>query len=246
MTAPKIIIALDLDNLSQLNELISKLTPELCVLKIGKAMFTAKGPEFVRALINKGFKIFLDLKFHDIPNQVAHAVVEAAKLGVWMVNVHALGGKQMMLAAKQALDAYQSEQPNNNRPLLIAVTILTSHDLSDISEIGLVGTPEENVLRLAKLAKNCGLDGVVSSAQEAGLIKSDSNCGKDFITVTPGIRLETDLKQDQKRTMTPKAAIELGANYLVIGRPITGATNPMAVIHAINQSISLSHEVNDA
>jgi orotidine-5'-phosphate decarboxylase len=235
---PKIMIALDLDNIAQLDQLLTKLTPQDCILKIGKAMFVAKGPEFVRGLINKGFKIFLDLKFHDIPNQVANAVVEAAKLGVWMVNVHALGGKNMMLAAKQALDRYFAEK--GSRPLLIAVTILTSQDGSDLQEIGLQGTVEENVLRLAKLAKYCGLEGVVCSAQEAHLIKLESNSGKDFITVTPGIRLETDNTQDQKRIMTPKAAVELGADYLVIGRPITGATDPLAVITAINQSITLS------
>ena len=240
MNNQKIIVALDLDNVNQLNNLLNKLTPEDCVLKIGKAMFAAKGPEFVRYLIDKGFKLFLDLKFHDIPNQVAHAVVEAAKLGVWMVNVHALGGKQMMLAAQQALDAYQLEQ--GKRPLLIAVTILTSHDLSDLHEVGLSGTVEENVLRLAKLAQNCGLDGVVCSAHEAHLIKLAQNCGKNFITVTPGIRLETDEHQDQKRIMTPRAAVELGADYLVIGRSITGATDPMKTIQTINQTI-LSAEV---
>lgn len=235
MASPKIIVALDLENFSQLEKFLAKLSPQDCILKIGKAMFAAKGPEFVRMLIQRGFKIFLDLKFHDIPNQVAHAVIEAAKLGVWMVNVHALGGKQMMLAAKKALEVYQSEQ--GHRPLLIAVTILTSHDGLDIQEIGLQGTVEENVLRLAKLAKHCQLDGVVCSAKEAKLIKSTENCGKDFITVTPGIRLETDASQDQKRIMTPLAAVELGADYLVIGRPITGVSDPIAVMTAINQSI---------
>lgn len=235
MTTPKIIVALDLENASQLDGLLAKLSPQDCILKIGKAMFVAKGPEFVRLLIQRGFKIFLDLKFHDIPNQVAHAVVEAAKLGVWMVNVHALGGKQMMLAAKKALDIYQAEQ--GHRPLLIAVTILTSHDGLDIQEIGLQGTVEENVLRLAQLAKQCQLDGVVCSAQEAALIKAPENCGNHFVTVTPGIRLETDASQDQKRIMTPSAAIELGADYLVIGRPITGADDPMSVVTTINQSI---------
>ncbi len=238
MNVPNIIIALDLDNIEQVEKLLSQLTPQDCILKIGKALFTAKGPSFVRGLIDKGFKIFLDLKFHDIPNQVAHAVVEAAKLGVWMVNVHALGGSNMMRAAQQALEAYALE--HGHRPLLIAVTILTSHDLADLLEIGLTGPVENTVLKLAQLAKNCGLDGVVCSAQEASLIKAEKNCGKNFITVTPGIRLETDKSQDQKRIMTPKAAIELGANYLVIGRPITGAKDPMAVIQAINQSISVS------
>lgn len=235
MHPSKIIVALDLDNATQLDELLAKLSPQDCILKIGKAMFAAKGPAFVQMLIQRGFNIFLDLKFHDIPNQVAHAVTEAAKLGVWMVNVHALGGKQMMLAAKKALDIFESEQ--GHRPLLIAVTILTSHDGSDIQEIGLQGTVKENVLRLAKLAKQCELDGVVCSAQEAELIKAIENCGKDFITVTPGIRLETDASQDQKRIMTPQAAIKLGADYLVIGRPITGANDPMSVVTAINQSI---------
>lgn len=235
MTTPKIIVALDLENASQLEKLLNKLSPQDCILKIGKAMFVAEGPEFVRTLIQRGFKIFLDLKFHDIPNQVAHAVVEAAKLGVWMVNVHALGGKQMMLAAKRALEAHQAEQ--GHRPLLIAVTFLTSHDELDIQEMGLPGTIKENVLRLAKLAKECEFDGVVCSAQEAQLIKAAENCGNNFITVTPGIRLETDASQDQKRIMTPCAAVELGADYLVIGRPITGANDPMSVVTAINQSI---------
>ncbi len=236
MATSKIIIALDLENASQLDALLAKLSPQDCILKIGKAMFAAKGPAFVQMLIQQGFDIFLDLKFHDIPNQVAHAVIEAAKLGVWMVNVHALGGKQMMLAAKKALDIYQSE--HGKRPLLIAVTILTSHDALDIQDIGLQGTVKDNVLRLAKLAKQCELDGVVCSAQEAALIKASENCGQNFITVTPGIRLDMDASQDQKRIMTPEAAIELGADYLVIGRPITGANDPMSVVTAINQSIT--------
>jgi orotidine-5'-phosphate decarboxylase len=235
MHTPKVIIALDLDNIDNLDKLLLVLTPKECILKIGKALFAAKGPMFVRELITKGFKVFLDLKFHDIPNQVGNAVVEAAKLGVWMVNVHALGGRQMMQTAKLALDKYQAE--HGSRPLLTAVTILTSHDKSDLMDIGLEGTVEDNVLRLAKLAKNCGLDGVVCSAQEASLIKSESHCGSNFITVTPGIRLETDEHQDQKRIMTPNEAISLGADFLVIGRPITGAKDPLAVLQTINQAI---------
>lgn len=235
MNIPKIIVALDLNYPDQLDKLLTQLTPEECVLKIGKAMFLAKGPAFVEGLIQKGFNIFLDLKFHDIPNQVANAVLEAAKLGVWMVNVHALGGKQMMLAAKEALEAYAVEK--GKRPLLIAVTILTSLDSSDLNEVGLMGSVEENVIRLAKLTKECGLDGVVCSAQEAALIKDPKQCGQNFITVTPGIRLETDLHQDQKRMMTPKEAIQAGADYLVMGRPITGSKDPISVIRAINQSI---------
>jgi orotidine-5'-phosphate decarboxylase len=236
MNTPKVIIALDLDNIDNLEKLLLVLTPKDCILKIGKALFVAKGPEFVRELITKGFKIFLDLKFHDIPNQVGNAVVEAAKLGVWMVNVHALGGKQMMQTAKLALDKYEAEK--GTRPLLIAVTMLTSHDKSDLIDIGLEGTVENNVLRLAKLAKSCGLDGVVCSAQEASFIKSETNCGKNFITVTPGIRLETDAHQDQKRIMTPQEAVVLGADYLVIGRPITGAKDPLSVLQTINQAIA--------
>lgn len=235
MSLPKIMVALDLDNIAQLDNLLEKVTPNECILKIGKALFVSKGPEFVKKLIQKGFKIFLDLKFHDIPNQVSNAVLEAAKLGVWMVNVHALGGKQMMLAAKKALQSY--EQENGTRPLLIAVTILTSHDESDLVDIGLSGSVEENVLRLAKSAKNVGLDGVVCSAQEARLIKLPENCGKEFITVTPGIRLETDDNQDQKRIMTPQQAVALGADYLVIGRPITGAKDPLVTLHSIHLSL---------
>jgi orotidine-5'-phosphate decarboxylase len=226
---PKIIVALDYPDADSALGFAARVTPDLCRLKVGKELFTAAGPALVQALMAKGFDVFLDLKFHDIPNTVAQAVRSAARLGVWMVNVHASGGRKMMLAARDAL----SNEPH--RPLLIAVTVLTSMDGADLAEIGL-SEPAVQVPLLAKLALDCDLDGVVCSAQEASILKN--LCGKDFKLVTPGIRPAGTAAGDQSRIMTPEAAMAQGADYLVIGRPITQSADPIATLEAINASLA--------
>ena len=231
MFDPKIVIALDFDQLNLAKNFVDKLDPSLCKLKVGKEMFTYFGPEFVKYLVNRGFKVFLDLKFHDIPNTVSKACIAAADMGVWMVNVHASGGPVMMEQARIGLESFGAQ-----KPLLIAVTVLTSMDRAQLLSIGLTNTPEQQVLRLAKLTRDAGLDGVVCSAQEASMLKQD--IAKDFILVTPGIRPEGSHKGDQIRVMTPKAAIVAGSDYLVIGRPITQASDPLATLIEINNSIN--------
>jgi orotidine-5'-phosphate decarboxylase len=226
---PKVVVALDFPKESLALSFVEQLEPNLCRLKVGKELFAIGGPQLVEKLVGKGFDVFLDLKYHDIPNTVAMACKAAAELGVWMLNVHALGGRRMMEAAKEAV--MQCEQP----PLLIGVTVLTSMEQSDLAEIGLPGTPKENVLRLAGLAKSSGLDGVVCSAQEASAIRSQ--LGDDFCLVTPGIRPANSAGDDQRRIMTPAQAMEAGSSYLVVGRPITQAANPVAVLKSINDSI---------
>jgi len=218
-------VALDFQSEQQAINLIKQLDPNKCRLKIGKEMFTHYGPKFVKGLIEKDFDVFLDLKFHDIPNTVAGAVQAASKLGVWMVNVHALGGLKMLQAAKNAIN--NSEK----KPLLIGVTILTSMDQQELVHIGLTGDSQSNVLRLAGLCHQAGLDGVVCSAQEAPLLRKEF--GDDFILVTPGIRLNNSKTDDQQRIMTPKAAVNNGADYLVMGRPITKAINPIQTLDEI-------------
>lgn len=199
-------------------------------IKSGEGAFALGGPEFVKQLIARGFDVFLDLKYHDIPNTVAKACQAAAEMGVWMVNVHALGGRKMMMAAKEAIDSC------DHQPKLIAVTILTSMETEDLAEVGLTGTPQQNVLRLARLAQDSGLDGVVCSAQEATLLREQ--LGADFCLVTPGIRPKTAAVNDQKRIMTPESAMAAGSSYLVIGRPITQAADPLSELASINQSIA--------
>jgi len=226
----KVLIALDYDDQQTALNFVKQLSPDTCRLKVGKEMFTYFGPAFVKELIDLGFDVFLDLKFHDIPNTVAKAVTAAAKMGVWMVNVHASGGVEMMTKAKQAL-----EQFGDDAPLLIAVTVLTSMDAAELSRLGVDKTPEEQVIYLAKLAKESGLDGVVCSAQEAKKLKAE--LGEDFKLVTPGIRPAGSDAGDQKRIMTPKQAIEDGSDYLVIGRPITQAADPVATLKEINDSL---------
>lgn len=229
-TDPKIVVALDFDQKFKAEAFIEKLDPQMCRLKVGKEMFTHFGPNFVTGLVDKNFDVFLDLKFHDIPNTVAKACQAAADLGVWMVNVHASGGPKMMESAKESLAKYSS-----NKPLLIAVTVLTSMDQQQLNAIGIDATPEQQVLKLAKLTHECGLDGVVCSAQESTLLKS--NIAKDFQLVTPGIRPEGASKGDQIRVMTPKQAVQAGSDYLVIGRPITQSADPLATLIEINHSI---------
>ncbi len=230
MLNPKVVVALDFDKKNDALSFVDKISPSDCKLKVGKEMFTYFGPEFVKTLTGKGFDVFLDLKFHDIPNTVAKAVTAAADLGVWMVNVHASGGSQMMTKAKQALEIY-----GNDAPLLIAVTVLTSMSESDLRGLGINKTPAERVNFLAQLTKDSGLDGVVCSAMEAEQLKL--SLGKEFKLVTPGIRPAGSAQDDQQRIMTPEQAISVGVDYLVIGRPITKATDPQLVLAQINASI---------
>ncbi len=231
MIDPKVVVALDFDKKNEALSFVDKISPSDCKLKVGKEMFTYFGPEFVKTLTGKGFDVFLDLKFHDIPNTVAKAVTAAADLGVWMVNVHASGGRQMMTKAKSALDNY-----GNEAPLLIAVTVLTSMSEADLQDLGITKTPAEQVNFLANLTKQSGLDGVVCSAMEAEQLKL--SLGKEFKLITPGIRPAGFQKDDQQRIMTPEQAINVGVDYLVIGRPITKAVDPKQVLTQINQSIS--------
>lgn len=229
MSNPKIIVALDYPDAESALELVALLDPALCRLKVGKELFTVAGPQLVEQLMRHGFEVFLDLKFHDIPNTTAQACKAAASLGVWMVNVHALGGRRMMEAAREALVSF------NKPPKLIAVTVLTSMAQADLAELGISSSPAEQVLRLAALAQASGLDGVVCSAQEAGLLRRQ--CGDQFCLVTPGIRPADATADDQSRIMTPRAALENGSSYLVIGRPITKAVDPLLALRQIVNEI---------
>ncbi len=225
-----IIVALDFPSDKPAIALADQLDPAKCRLKVGKELFTHSGPQLVEALQTRGFDVFLDLKFHDIPNTTSAAVAAAADLGVWMVNVHASGGEKMMVACKERLDSYGAD-----KPLLIAVTVLTSMAAEDLAGIGISGSPAEQVNRLAALSQKCGLDGVVCSAQEASALKAAH--GDAFKLVTPGIRPSTADKGDQQRVMTPSAALEAGSDYLVIGRPITQADNPLRALESIYQEV---------
>ena len=225
-----IIVALDMGPKNAL-DLAKEIDPQECKVKVGSQLFTSSGPIVIEKLNDLGFDVFLDLKFHDIPNTVAKAVTAAAELGVWMVNVHASGGPEMMSKAKQALEKY-----GDDAPLLIAVTILTSMDEAELKLLNIDKTPQEQVMFLANLAKESGLDGVVCSAQEATALKQA--LGQEFKLVTPGIRPAGSAKGDQKRVMTPKEAIDAGSDYLVIGRPITQATDPQVTLIEINDSLS--------
>ena len=231
MNDPKVIIALDYPAALPALALVDKLQPSLCRLKVGKELFTATGPTLLEQLMNRGFEIFLDLKFHDIPNTTAQACKAAAGLGVWMVNVHALGGRKMLEAAREAIAS------SARRPKLIAVTLLTSMAQDDLADIGINAIPAEMVLRLATMARDSGLDGVVCSAQEAALLRK--HCGTDFCLVTPGIRPAQASHDDQSRVMTPQAALRAGASYLVIGRPITRAVDPLQALLDINKEIGV-------
>jgi len=228
----KIIVALDYADAVSALALVERLDPALCRLKVGKELFTVAGPELVRALVVRGFEVFLDLKFHDIPNTVAAACLAAAGLGVWMVNVHASGGRRMMTAAQEALAGLPK------RPLLIAVTVLTSMSAEDLGEVGISDAPADQVLRLARLTQACKLDGVVCSAQEASMLRADLGVG--FRLVTPGIRPAGAEAGDQRRVMTPAEALRAGATDLVIGRPITGAADPLAALKQIRFDIQNS------
>lgn len=229
MTDQKIIVALDYPDAQSALALVARLEPALCRLKVGKELFTSAGPQLVEQLMQRGFQVFLDLKFHDIPNTTAQACKAAAALGVWMVNVHALGGRKMMEAARDAVA--QAARP----PKLIAVTVLTSMAREDLAEIGVTETPAEMVLRLATLARDSGLDGVVCSAQEAPMLRQ--RLQQEFCLVTPGIRPADSAADDQSRIMTPRAALEYGSSYLVIGRPITKAADPLLALQNIHKEI---------
>ena len=226
----KIIVALDHSEAGKALQLVQRLDPGLCRLKVGKELFTAAGPNLVEQLIDKGFGVFLDLKFHDIPNTVAKACEAASKLGVWMLNVHASGGSAMMQAARDGV------AKSGKSPKLIAVTVLTSMDQAALNQVGVDGNLQNQVLRLARLAQQAGLDGVVCSAQEASALRTV--LGQDFCLVTPGIRPANASADDQSRIATPAEALRLGSNYLVIGRPITQAADPLLALQSIHQEIA--------
>jgi len=226
----RIIVALDYPTAQEALALAGRLEPGSCRLKVGKELFTRAGPELVATLGKRGFDVFLDLKFHDIPNTVAAACHAAADLGVWMLNVHALGGARMLQAAREGVER------SGRKPLLIAVTILTSMDASDLASVGLAGSPEDNVLRLAVLAETSGLDGVVCSSRETGALRA--RLADDFLLVTPGIRPAGSAADDQRRIMTPVEAVQSGSSYLVIGRPVTQADDPEGVLRTINSELA--------
>jgi orotidine-5'-phosphate decarboxylase len=225
----RVIVPLDFPDAESALKVAARLDPKLCRVKVGKELFVAAGPEVVAKLQERGYDVFLDLKFHDIPNTVAGACRSAARLGVWMLNVHASGGEAMMRAARDAVASV------SRPPLLIAVTILTSLAEADLAHVGFSGPVMENVERLARLARACGLDGVVCSAQEATALRRAT--GPEFTLVTPGIRLAGDAPDDQARIMTPREAVRLGADYLVIGRSITQSKDPAATLESIRQSL---------
>lgn len=225
-----IILALDSVDLRKMLALVDSIDPVCCRLKVGKEMFTSHGPLVVKNLQDRGFDVFLDLKFHDIPNTTAQAVKAAAELGVWMVNIHASGGERMMSAAREALLSY-----GNEAPLLIAVTVLTSMGPSDLTETGITVSPARQAERLARLALQCGLDGVVCSAQETESLRKE--LGQTFKLVTPGIRPVGFAADDQRRIMSPKQAKRAGADYMVIGRPITQSENPVATLQSVIASL---------
>jgi len=227
----RIIVALDFESADQAYELLDRIDSSLCRVKIGKELFTASGPDLVREVIGRGFDVFLDLKFHDIPNTVARAVQVASQLGVWMLNVHASGGLTMLEQARQAL-----EDSGDQKPLLIGVTVLTSLEKEDLEQIGVVANLEEQVSKLAFLTREAGLDGVVCSAAETRLLRAQ--LPDDFCLVTPGIRRPEDASGDQKRVVGPSEAIQNGSDYLVIGRPITRAESPNEALKEFNLAIA--------
>jgi orotidine-5'-phosphate decarboxylase len=232
MSDPKIVVALDYADAASAMQLVDRLDPTLCRLKVGKELFTAAGPQFVESLVTKDFGVFLDLKFHDIPNTVAKACEAASRLGVWMLNVHASGGLPMMQAAREGVAR------SGHSPLLIAVTVLTSMDQATLDQIGVTAKLEDQVLNLAMLTQRAGLHGVVCSAQEAAMLRQE--LGDGFCLVTPGIRPADARLDDQNRVVTPAKALRLGASYLVIGRPITQAADPLVALQAIQQEISVN------
>ena len=236
-TASKLIVALDFDRADDARRLVDTLTPGDCRLKVGKALFTRAGPMLVESWVRDGWDVFLDLKFHDIPNTVAGACRAAADLGVWMVNVHALGGPAMLAAARAAID-----EGAGHRPLLTAVTVLTSHDQTTLDAVGLGGPPPEAVTRLTGLAAAAGLDGVVCSGQEAAQVRAEH--GETFRRVTPGVRPRGATGDDQRRILTPADAIRAGATDLVVGRPITRAADPAQAVESIVNEMAITVETD--
>lgn len=232
MTDPQIIVALDFPDAESANRLVARLDPALCQLKVGKELFTAEGPALVASLVERGYGVFLDLKFHDIPTTVAKACTAASRLGVWMLNVHAMGGRAMMEAARDAVAMASSP------PLLIAVTVLTSMDRPALQEVGVSGELQDQVVRLARLARESGLDGVVCSAWEAPVLRQ--NFGRDFLLVTPGIRPTQATLDDQSRILTPAQAMRQGSSYLVVGRPITQAQDPLQALLQMQAEIDMA------
>jgi orotidine-5'-phosphate decarboxylase len=235
--SPRILVALDFAESDDALALAAQLDPTLCGLKIGKELFVSAGPAAVRTIVARGFNVFLDLKFHDIPNTVAQACAAATRLGVWMLNVHAAGGAAMMTAARKAVDDAAREM-RLPRPRLIAVTVLTSLDDAALAQTGVARAAADHALQLARLTRDCRLDGVVCSAAEAPALRSA--LGSDFLLVTPGIRPAGSASDDQARIVTPQAAIANGADFLVIGRPITRASDPAAALVAIHRSLGAS------
>lgn len=229
MKEPRIIVALDYPDAGEALGFAARVSHRQCRLKVGLELYTAAGPALVGNLVDSGFDVFLDLKFHDIPNTVARACAAAARLGVWMINVHTLGGVSMMRSAREAVD----NAPH--RPLLIGVTILTSHGLAEMSEIGLSQNPAEETHRLARLAKSAALDGVVCSPNEARSLRTV--LGPEYVLVTPGVRPETADRGDQHRILTPAGAIREGADFLVVGRPITRSEDPAGALEEIRRDI---------
>jgi orotidine-5'-phosphate decarboxylase len=225
VSEPRIIVALDFATAKAALDCAARLAPGACRVKVGKELFTAAGPALIEQLVKRGFGVFLDLKFHDIPNTVAGACKAAAALGVWMLDVHALGGRAMLAAAREAIER------ESHRPRLIAVTVLTSMGASDLADVGIGGDPAAAALRLARLAHSSAMDGVVCSGQEAAMLRKEF--ASPFCLVTPGIRPAGAATQDQQRVMTAQAAIKAGADYLVVGRPITQAADPIAALDAI-------------
>ncbi|ABI56289.1 orotidine-5'-phosphate decarboxylase [Alkalilimnicola ehrlichii MLHE-1] len=234
MSHSRLIIALDYPEAGPALALADRLSPERCALKVGKELFVAEGPQLVDALVRRGYRVFLDLKFHDIPNTVAGACRSAAATGAWMVNVHALGGAAMMAAAREALGE------TGDRPLLTAVTVLTSHSDATLREIGLAGPADAAVCRLAELARGAGVDGVVCSAREAALVRE--RCGDGFLRVTPGIRPAWAAKGDQARVLSPADAVAGGATHLVVGRPVTRADEPLAALARLERELAAQDE----
>lgn len=233
MSASPIIVALDFANNAEALALVDQLDPARCRLKVGKELFTRAGPELVKELVKRDFDVFLDLKFHDIPNTVARACQAGADLGVWMINVHAMGGRKMLDAAREALPV------NASKTKLIAVTVLTSMGNNDLKELGINASAAEHVKRLATLTHDCGLDGVVCSPQEISLLRE--TLLPPFELVTPGIRPKWSVTGDQTRIMTPAEAMQVGSNYLVIGRPITQAEKPMEALVKIEAELGLTY-----
>jgi orotidine-5'-phosphate decarboxylase len=229
-----ILIALDVDRIAQADSLVQQLAPFVGGFKVGKQLFVSEGPAAVAPIVDRGLRLFLDLKFHDIPNTVAGAVRAGTRLGAWMMTVHASGGHDMLQAARDAA-VDEAAKTGVSRPLIVGVTVLTSLDDARLAAVGAAGGVRDQVKRLAALAQEAGIDGVVASPQEIALIRE--TCGADFAIVTPGIRPASASKDDQARTMTPREAVQAGASWLVIGRPIAGAADPAAAAAAINAEI---------